>query len=162
NSERTAAQRAKYRARAPFFYEEDMRYLRFLVPKGLRVLEIGCGTGDVLFDLDPAYGFGIDLSPAMVEEARRRYPALEFRVGDVEEPEVVNSLPSPFDIILIVDTIGVLDDCQGMLERLHRLCHRETRLIVAYYSHLWAPLLRVVEWTGLHAAGPPENVLSPA
>src|SRR5262249_2372486 len=143
-----------------FFHEEDLRYLRFLIPEGLRVLEIGSGTGDVLSDLNPALGIGIDLSPAMVEEARRRYPALEFRVGDVEEHEVLNSLTGPFDIILIGDTIGVLDDCQAMLERLHRLCHRETRLIVAYYSHLWSPVLKVAECIGLRAPQLLENVLS--
>lgn len=52
---------------------------------GRRAAEIGCGSGRVTaalakLGLDV---FGVDLSPAMVEEARRRHPGLEFHVGDM-------------------------------------------------------------------------------
>lgn len=52
---------------------------------GLRgpVIEVGCGPGRMtgpLADLGLAVR-GIDLSPAMVDEARRRYPQLDFEVG---------------------------------------------------------------------------------
>jgi ubiquinone/menaquinone biosynthesis C-methylase UbiE len=30
--------------------------IRFLIPEGARVLEIGCGTGDTLAALKPSYG----------------------------------------------------------------------------------------------------------
>lgn len=50
-----------------------------------QVAEIGCGSGRITaylagLGLD---AFGVDLSPAMVEEARRRHPGLEFRIGDM-------------------------------------------------------------------------------
>jgi hypothetical protein len=51
NSEQGAARRQEFRRSAAFFHEEDLRYLRFLIPPGLRVLAIGCGTGDLLNDL---------------------------------------------------------------------------------------------------------------
>jgi SAM-dependent methyltransferase len=66
NSERIAADREKFWQRAAFFHEEDLRYLRFLIPEGLRVLEIGCGTGNVLAGLKPSFGLGVDFSPAMI------------------------------------------------------------------------------------------------
>ncbi|HET7736617.1 MAG TPA: DUF480 domain-containing protein [Nocardioidaceae bacterium] len=49
------------------------------------VVEVGCGSGQVaalLAELG-ADASGIDLSPAMVEEARRRFPHLRFEVGDL-------------------------------------------------------------------------------
>ena len=159
-SEQMAASREAFRRRASFFHAEDLRYLRFLIPEGLSVLEIGCGTGDVLAGLKPAYGLGVDFSPAMIAEARRLHPDLDFRVGDIEDRPFVASLPGPFDVILIVDTIGSLEDCQAMLESLHGVCDRSTRLIVAYYSHLWNPLLKLAEAIGWRARNPPQNVLS--
>jgi Glycosyl transferase family 2 len=49
-----------------------------------------------------------------------------------------------------------------MLEALHRLCSRETRLVVVYYSHLWEPLIRLAEWIGWRARQSEQNVFSPA
>ena len=49
-----------------------------------------------------------------------------------------------------------------MFESLHRLCTRETRLVVAYFSHLWYPALKAAEAVGLRMPQPPQNVLSPA
>jgi SAM-dependent methyltransferase len=161
-SEQIASVRQQFRRRAAFFHEEDLRYLRFLIPEGLRVLEIGCGTGDVLAGLKPSYGLGIDFSPAMIAQAKRLHPELHFQIGDVEDPEFIASLPGPFDIILIVDTIGALDDCQAALAGLHRQCTRATRVVIAYYSHLWEPLITVAEWIGWRPKQPPQNVMSPA
>jgi SAM-dependent methyltransferase len=160
--EANAAKRQMFRRRATFFHEEDLRYLRFLIPEGLRILEIGCGTGDVLAGLKPSYGLGIDFSPAMIAQAKRLHGDLDFRVGDVEDADFIAALPGPFDVVLIVDTIGSMDDCQATLESLHRLCTRETRLVVAYYSHLWEPLLTLAELLGWRMRQPPQNVLSPA
>ncbi len=162
HSERVAAERQLFRRKAAFFHSEDLRYLKFLIPEGLRVLEIGCGTGDVLAALKPSYGVGVDFSPAMIAQAETLHPDLGFRVGDIEDPAFVASLPGPFDVILIADTIGSLDDCQSTLELLHQHCTRSTRLVVVYYSHFWEPLLSVAEWIGWRAAQPRQNVMSPA
>ena len=161
-AERNTPQRQAWRARARFFHEEDLRYLRFLIPEGTRVLEIGCGTGDVLAGLKPSFGVGIDFSKGMIARARELYPHLEFRVGDAEDADFIASLPGPFDAIMIVDTMGSLDDCQATLQSLHSLCSRETRIVIAYYSHLWDPLLSVAEWWNWRAPQPLENVLSPS
>lgn len=162
NSEQVAASREDFRRRATFFHAEDLRYLRFLIPEGLRVLEVGCGTGDVLAGLKPSYGLGVDFSPAMIAEATRLHRDLDFRAGDIEDRSFVASLPGPFDVILIVDTIGSLDDCQAMFESLHGQCTRATRLVVVYYSHLWQPLVKLAEWIGWRAPQPPQNVMSPS
>jgi SAM-dependent methyltransferase len=51
-----------------------------------RVAELGCGPGQTtahLRDLGLDI-FGIDLSPVMIELARRRYPELRFEVGSMD------------------------------------------------------------------------------
>jgi SAM-dependent methyltransferase len=158
----SAPERREWLKRGAFFHQEDLLYLRFLIPEGARVLELGCGTGDLLAALKPSFGVGVDFSAGMVAQAQKAHPELLFFVGDIEDEAFIRSLPGPFDVILVVDTLGALDDCQSMLENLHALCTRETRLVVGYFSHLWYPALKCAEAVGLKMRQPPQNVLSPA
>lgn len=49
------------------------------------ILEVGCGPGQIAAYLASrgAEVAGLDLSPAMIAEARRLYPAIAFEVGDM-------------------------------------------------------------------------------
>ncbi|MGJ4952525.1 glycosyltransferase [Bradyrhizobium sp. HKCCYLS20291] len=162
HADRFAAERAGWRDKAAFFHGEDECYLRFLIPPGSRVLEIGCGLGDTLASLQPSYGVGIDFSEAQIAIARTRHPNLTFISGDAEDAATLSAVNGPFDVILVLDTIGSLDDCQQFIEQLHPLCTRETRLVIGYFSHLWYPLLKAAEAMGLRMPQPEQNVLSPA
>ena len=137
--------RGKWRRRAAYYHQEIERYLRFLIPAGSSVLEIGCGTGELLAALEPSRGVGVDISPRMVEEARRNFPALDFRVDDMEDLQISEK----FDYVLVVDTIGHVDDIQLAFSQLHKVCRPETRVIVVYYNYLWAPVLKFAEFAGL-------------
>jgi SAM-dependent methyltransferase len=153
---------ASWRGKAAFFHSEDRLYLKFLIPPGARVLELGCGPGNLLSALDPSFGVGVDFSEPMIAVARKTHPNLSFFVGDIEDGAFIRTLPGPFDFILIGDTLGSLDDCQQLIENLHPLCTRATRLIIAYFSHLWYPALKFAGWIGLRMTEPPQNVLAPA
>jgi SAM-dependent methyltransferase len=155
-----APERERWIERNCFYYEDDERYLRFLIPPGLRLLDLGCGTGRLLASLRPQRGVGVDFSPAMVEEARRRHPSLEFHVGDIEEPSVLQGLGGPFDVILLSDTVGSLEDVQATFEQLHGLCHADTRVVIAYYSSLWSPVLGMARWLGQRMPQIEQNWLS--
>lgn len=159
-ADKLASTRNKWIARNAFFYEEDARYMRFLVPEGLRVLDCGCGTGRLLAALKPDRGVGVDFSAKMVEIARRDFPNLEFCVADVENAGMLASIEGPFDIILLSDTIGSLDDCQRTISSLHRFCTPDTRIIVSYYSRMWDPILKLAEMLGLKMPQQQQNVLS--
>jgi SAM-dependent methyltransferase len=157
-----APNRVRWAQRAAFFHQEDLLYLKFLIPEGARVLELGCGAGDLLAALRPSFGVGVDFSEAMIAQARKAHPNLTFLVGDIEDAKFIQTLPGPFDVIVVVDTLGALDDCQAMFERLHALCTRETRLVIGHFSHLWYPALKFAEAVGLKMPQPPQNVLAPA
>ena len=157
-----AAKRAQWLKRAAFFHQEDLLYLKFLILEGARVLELGCGTGDLLAALRPSFGVGVDFSDATIAQARKAHPGLTFLVADIEDPTFIQSLPGPFDVIVVIDTLGALDDCQAMFEHLHALCTRETRLVIGHFSHLWYPALKFAEAIGVKMPQPPQNVLAPA
>ena len=161
-AEQSVSAHESWYAKARYFHDEDFRYLRFIVPAGARVLEIGCGTGRVLASLEPSHGVGVDFSPALVAEARRLHPQHEFVVADVEDPTWTDAIEKPFDFLLMVDTIGYVDDCQNVLKSLHKLCDRHTRVVVSYYSYFWQPLLKLAEWIGWKMPTDSHNVLSAA
>jgi len=131
------------------YYDEDRRYMQFLVPAGKRVLELGCGHGDLLAALRPAHGVGVDFSAAQVEKARARHPDLHFVHGDAEDPATLAAIEGPFDYIVLADTIGMFDDIDSTLRLIHQLCLPSTRLIICYYSHLWEPILKAGEFLKL-------------
>ena len=155
-----AAARRRWRTRNRFFHSEDERYLSFLIPEGSCVLDLGCGTGDLLAALKPARGVGMDFSAGMIRIARETYPDLEFIEADVEDPAALGSLKCTFDYILLSDTIGSLDDCQRTLALLHRVCRRDTRLVISYYSYLWEPVLKLAESTGMKMKQVEQNYLT--
>ncbi len=159
---RWALRRNDFIERGRAFHEQDHRYLRFLIPEGLKVLEVGCGTGQLLAALKPAKGVGVDISPEMIGIARAHNPTLDFIIGDIETPETVDALGGPYDVIVLSDTIGLLEDCQNTLAGLRKLCTAETRIVISYYNYLWEPVLKLTEFLGLRMPSPLTNWLKPA
>ncbi len=143
--DRLAKKRNYWVAKNNFFYESDKSYMRFLVNEGQRVLELGCGAGQLLDSLKPSYGVGVDLSENMIAEAESTFPQLSFVQGDIEDLNLIASLQGPFDVIILSDTIGYLEDCEETFAQLHRLCIPQTRLIIAYYGWHWEPVLKMGE-----------------
>src|SRR5438105_14767811 len=71
--------REQWRNRNFGYHAELERCYRYYIPSGASVLEVGCGTGDLLAALLPSRGLGIDVSPKMIEIARLRHPHLCFK-----------------------------------------------------------------------------------
>ena len=55
--------------------------MRFLIPPGKRVLELGCGSGHLLAALEPSYGVGVDFSAKTIATAGRLSSGSEFYAG---------------------------------------------------------------------------------
>ena len=76
---------------------------------GARVLDIGCGTGEILDHLAGVEYYGFDLSQEYIDAARNRYGSRgTFRCEDVNDL-VLQNLPK-FDIALAVGVMHHLDD----------------------------------------------------
>ncbi|MCB2203209.1 glycosyltransferase [bacterium] len=133
--------RGKGRRRFGYFYRMLENYLRFYVPEGSRVLLVGCGTGELLAALNPGEGVGVDISPAMIAEARTNYPHYEFIEGDIETLE----MDRQFDVVIFSDVIGYLDDIQATFDRVRQWCTPETRVMITYFNIFWQMPLRLAE-----------------
>jgi SAM-dependent methyltransferase len=158
--DRLAPQAEAWQVRNAAFHDADRAYLRFLIPEGSSVLEVGCGLGDRLAALRPARGVGIDISPAMVDHARDRHRGLEFLVANAENAGELARIAGTFDVVLLSDTIGFLDDCEDSLRLLLRFATPRTRLVVSYHARLWEPLLRLAGLCGWRMPHGEQNWLS--
>ncbi len=139
-----------------YYYERIKMRLASMVEPHARVLEIGCGSGELLASLRPSVGVGVDLSRKAIAEARRRHPGLRFvnmRGEDVAE------LGDTFDYIIISQTLGEVYDLTTLFEELQRVSHAGTRLLIVHCSRLWQPALAVLEWLGLKHRTPEQNWL---
>ncbi len=153
-----AGLRSVFRDRNIFYYNELIRYFRFIVPEGRRVLEIGCGDGFVLSALKPSFGLGIDISREMIKTAEKNAnnTSLKFIEADIESV----TFNETFDFIILSDLLSDLVDVQKALETLRSACDENTRIIINYHSILWEPLLKLSEKFGLKMPQKNSNWLS--
>ncbi|MDA9708149.1 bifunctional class I SAM-dependent methyltransferase/glycosyltransferase family 2 protein [Alphaproteobacteria bacterium] len=135
--------RDKWLKKGKTFHAEDIRFLKEIIPEKSNILELGCGNGHLLSSLKPNYGLGIDFSKRLVKEAKKKYSDLNFIEADIENLPKNLKYKIKFDFVIICDTVGYLEDITETLDNLHIFFNEDTRLIVSYYSPLWAPFLNL-------------------
>ena len=140
--------------RNPEYHRLIHSLARHYIPPGARVLEIGCGTGDLLAALSPSDGLGLDLSGEMVRLAEKKHPGLRFRQMVAEELDLGGER---FDYVVLSDLIGYLHDIREVFKRLRGVCHARTRIVIHWYNRLWQPVIWLAERLG---AKPPLPLLN--
>jgi SAM-dependent methyltransferase len=103
------------------------------VGSGTRVLDIGCGSGLtlVLAAERGAVPTGIDVSPGLLEVARRRLPDADLREGDMEH------LPVPdasFDAVLGINAFQFAGDPVRALREAARVLRPGCRLVASLFA----------------------------
>jgi SAM-dependent methyltransferase len=156
--EANANKREKWKRRNSFYHRSLENYYAFLIPAQSRVIEIGCGTGDLLDAVNPSYGVGVDFAPSVVEIAKQKHPQYTFLCQDAESLDINET----FDYIILSDLVSSLWDVQTALNQTRKLCHAGTRIIISNYNYLWEPVLKLGENIGLKHKQPTQNWLSVA
>lgn len=157
---------AFYEERAAFRPAEQNRcyhrllrqYYRFFIPPGARVLEVGCGVGDLLAAVEPCFGVGIDFSAKMIAIASERHPDLQFHHADADAFHTEGK----FDYIILSDLVNDLTDVQAVLEHVRKFAHERTRIVLNFFNYLWRPVLGVAESLEFKAPTLLQNWLSAA
>lgn len=127
---------------APIFYQLAMlavgsphtrriHVTQYIRPKtGDRILDVGCGPADIIESLPDVTYFGIDINPAYIEAAQKKYPNRgSFACKDVTE--ITISEFEPFDIILATGLLHHLSDFEvsALLRACSKLLKAEGRMI---------------------------------
>lgn len=100
-----------------------------------RVLDVGCGPGRLTAHL-ASLGLdagGVDLSPGMVAEARRRHPSSRFEVGSMEDLAVEDAaLAGVLAWYSVIHTPP--ERLDGVLAELHRVLAPGGHLLVGFHA----------------------------
>ena len=145
------------RASRRFYHRLLEKYFSFLIPPGQRVLELGCGLGDLLAAVRPERGVGVDFSPATLALAAERHPEFKFHEADAAQFRGTER----FDYIILSDLVNDLPDVQAVLQNLHHSAFQHTRLVINFHNNLWRPLLALAERFKAKSPAPSQNWLSP-
>ncbi|WP_135256737.1 class I SAM-dependent methyltransferase [Thermus caldilimi] len=124
-----------------FVIAEEERALRWLLPPGESLLEVGAGTGYWLKRLPYAKKVGLEPSLAMLRVGQKQVPEATWVAGRGE------ALPFPeksFDAVLIFTVLEFVEDVERVLLEARRVLRPRGSLVVGILEALspWAALYR--------------------
>jgi 2-polyprenyl-3-methyl-5-hydroxy-6-metoxy-1,4-benzoquinol methylase len=151
-----AAKRGNRKRQNRFYHKIVEKHYTFMIPEGSKVLEVGCGTGDLLNAVKPSVGVGVDFSENILTIAKEKYPQLNF----INANASYFSTSETFDFIIISDLLTSLWDIQDVLNNIRKLTSSHTKIIISTYNFIWEPILRLGETLGLKAKQPLQNWLT--
>jgi SAM-dependent methyltransferase len=154
--EKLAPSQKKNRGFNAYYWNQITSYCDYFSHEDISILEIGCATGELLNGVRAKHKVGIDFSPSTIAIAKEKFPGIEFHVMEAENIQ----LEEKFDLIVLSNLIGYVDDVEKVFQQLHKVCHPQTKIIVTYYNYLWEPLLKFAEKIRIKKPVPLQNWLS--
>lgn len=127
------------------FLQAELAVLDRIVEEGMRILDVGCGTGRHLIRLKDRVGLGVglDYEHSYITQARHSANArhLHFIIGDA----TAIPLDARFDLaVCLTNTWGTMSDKAGVLKEMRRLAPMPHTRFLSVYSEASVPARR--EW----------------
>lgn len=139
-----------------FYYSNLKKLLGELIPKNKKVLEFGCGTGDLLASLNPKVGYGYDISKKMIGKCKFKYRSMKnLRFSTIWPSDY-------FDFIFMSDVIEHLENPEVEFKKISKFMNSNSQLIITMANPLWEPLLMFWERMGWKMKEGPHLRLSTA
>jgi len=151
-----------YKEKNWYYYDNLKKLFINLIPPQKRVLDVGCGTGDILANLEPSYGLGIDISQEMIKIAQLKHknkPNIKFLFGTIEK-FIDSGFSQKFEYIYMADVIEHLKDVSSALKSVSRVADSNTEVIISMANPLWEPVLLILEKLKLKMAEGPHKRIS--
>lgn len=110
------------------------------LPPGARILDAGCGNGFISGELLKR-GFrvlGIDVSESGIGICRREYPAGQFEVASICDPDIQRVTGNDFDAIVAIEVVEHLYSPARFLDNCHSLLKKNGILVLStpYHGYL--------------------------
>jgi SAM-dependent methyltransferase len=99
-----------------------------------KLLDVGCGTG-LFSSLANATGAGvtaIDASEALIEEAKKRAPAIKFMTGEMEELPFIDGV---FDVVCGFNSFQYAADTRNALAEAKRVLKDKGKLVAMVWGN---------------------------
>ena len=98
--------------------------------RGKKILDAGCGSGILCKQIADRDGriFGIDISPRMIELAKKKCKKCEFKIGDFER---TGFKAASFDAVVSINAIVYKKKLDGTLREFKRIIKRKGQIVLA-------------------------------
>lgn len=146
----------KYRQHRSYYWDSITNYCGYFIHPNDNVLEIGCGTGELIGKVNGKHKVGIDFCEALIAQAKEAQKNVDFYVMQAENI----TLDEKFDVVIMSNLTGFLDDIELVFNQLKKVCTPRTRIIVTSYSRLWEPMIGLAEAIGIKRRTPMQNWIS--
>jgi hypothetical protein len=146
------------RTLSAYYWSEITQYINYFTHEDSSVLEIGCSNGDLIAEVKGNRKVGIDISDEFIKWAKEQHnnTNTEFICMDAND---IN-FNEKFDLIVVSNLIGFVNDIQNVFQQLQKCCHPNTKIIVQYYNSLWEPIIKFSELIGFKKKTPNQNWLN--
>lgn len=108
---------------------------KYIKNDGIKVLDLGCGTGELIFELKNKFNnfeiTGIDFSEKMLEISKKRNPSAKHLKMDASE---LNVLDSKYDIIVCTHSMPYYKEPKNVFKHLNNLLSDEGKLLIGFAS----------------------------
>lgn len=111
-----------------------MKIIKKMLPAGKKVLDIGCGQGNLVFELIQNYylASGLDVSQKLIDSARKKLRKINAD-NLVECAEIANySSRKKFDLIVMDNVIEHIapDEINAVLEKCNKLLNKNGQILI--------------------------------
>jgi len=136
-----------------YYFLRRMETIQDNVPKNSKILDVGCGTGRFLMNLEYSYAVGMDLSFQMLSVAREK---LKKKNTCFVQADAENAFPfrdSSFDAVLFMDSIEHIPKIEKTLCEAHRVVKENGIAIISTPNSSAQILWDIVDFFGLSERG---------
>src|SRR4030042_2155375 len=105
------------------FSHPGLKKIKALAKQMAKILEVGCGEGTKLAQISQGKktAWGVDITQAAIERARRQYPNLQFKVADAANLPYENN---HFDLVYSVFSLEHFTRPQEVVSEMIRVTKR--------------------------------------
>jgi ubiquinone/menaquinone biosynthesis C-methylase UbiE len=122
------------------------RRLKELIRSGMRILDIGCGSGSITADIALTLNgncevIGLDINPKLIEEAKNNYSNIKGLIFICSNIELMNPIEK-FDIVTAARVLQWIPDYRDFLSKMFQLVKPGGILHILDYNHHkieWVP-----------------------
>ena len=152
-----AANYLGYKRKNSYYHSYLTKWCRSMVLPGRRVLDIGCGRGELLEEIGCSEAEGIDLSGEMIALARKAFPQHRFHHGAFEDFEPSTS----FEAALLINVIDYAYDPCRILKKVSQILSDNGRVVCTAANPLWSGIFRLTSRLGLRIPDSKRLFLTP-
>jgi len=142
-----------WKKKSSYYYSLLVKLFTRFIPAHETVLDLGCGTGQILNAVMPQRGIGIDFSDEMVKRAEEKFPQYQFFASMLEH------LPMRrfSGYVIMADVFDHVPDIWAVIAELDQVLETGSTVVISTINPLWDPILKVAEKMKLKMPEGPHN-----